>query len=130
MKKFLTGVALILVVIFIWNSDWFNKEFFPKEYWSKQVTRFESLIVMDEAMIRDTAIEIKKLQLTASLQIAQEINSAKSIGLSTEEAKIEAVEMLKMDIKNLREDIQFWKEMLKKDTEQLEEVSSRLEQAQ
>ena len=81
-------------------------------------------------MIRDAAIEIKKMQLTASLQIAQEVNSAKSLGLSTEEAKREAVEMLKMEIKSLREDIEFWKEMLKKDTEQLEEVSSHLEQAQ
>ena len=130
MKKFLSGVALILVGAFIWNSNWFNKEFFPEQYWSKQVTHFENLVVMDKAMIRDAAIEIKKMQLTASLQIAQEVNSAKSLGLSTEEAKREAVEMLKMEIKSLREDIEFWKEMLKKDTEQLEEVSSHLEQAQ
>ena len=67
MIKFLIGIALILVGITVWNSNWFHREVFPKEYWSKQVALLEESIVMDQSMIRDAAIELKKLQLTANL---------------------------------------------------------------
>ena len=130
MRKFLFGIFLILVAIAVWDSNWFHREFFPKEYWSKQVTRLEASIDMDKAMIRDAVIELKKLQLTAGLQVAQEINSAKSLGFSTEEARRDAVEMIKMDVKDLREDMEIWKEVLQKDTEKLEEVRARLSQVQ
>ena len=130
MIKFLIGIALILVGSTVWNSNWFHKEVFPKEYWSKQVALLEESIVMDQSMIRDAAIELKKLQLTANLEVAQEINTAKSLGFSTEDARRDAVEMIKMEVKDLRDDMEIWKEMLQKDREKLEKARVRLSQVQ
>ena len=128
MIKFIFGIALILIGITVWNSNWFHREVFPKEYWSKQVALLEDSIAMDQSMIRDAVIELKKLQLTANLEVAQEINSAKSLGFSTEDARRDAVEMIKMEIKDSRDDIGIWKEMLQKDQERLEKARVRLSQ--
>ena len=130
MIKFLIGIALILVGITVWNSNWFHREVFSKEYWSKQVALLEESIVMDQSMIRGAAIELKKLQLTANLEVAQEINTAKSLGFSTEDARRDAVEMIKMEVKDLRDDMEIWKEMLQKDREKLEKARVRLSQVQ
>ncbi|MFH1935422.1 MAG: hypothetical protein ABIN18_28105 [Pseudomonadota bacterium] len=115
-----------MVGALVWNSDWFQREYFPKEYWSEQVNLYEDEVSMDRYLVRDAAIELKKLQMTAKLQVAQEINLAKSLGLSTEEARKEAVEMIKVEIQDLRDDIAMWKDMLKKDQEELEKARSRL----
>jgi hypothetical protein len=125
-KQILIGIAIIVVGALVWNSDWFQRGYFPKKYWSEQVSLNEDAVSMDRAMVRDAAIEFKKLQMTTKLQIAQEINTAKSLGLSTEEARKEAVEMIKMEMQDLRDDIAMWKDMLKKDQEELEKARSRL----
>ena len=125
-KQILIGIAIIVVGALVWNSDWFQRGYFPKKYWAEQVSLNEDAVSMDRAMVRDAAIEFKKLQMTTKLQIAQEINTAKSLGLSTEEARKEAVEMIKMEMQDLRDDIAMWKDMLKKDQEELEKARSRL----
>ncbi len=79
-------------------------------------------------MIRDAAIELEKLKLTENLEVAQEINSAKSLGFSTEDARRDAVEMIKMEINDSRDDMEIWKEMLQKDQEKLEKARARLSQ--
>ena len=125
-KKGLIVITIIIAGSVVWGSDWFQREFFPKKYWSKQVALLENTVSMDEAMVRDAAIELKKLQLTAKLQVAQEINSAKSLGLSTEEARKEAVETIKIEIQALRDEIAMWNEMLKEDREELKKAREQI----
>jgi len=121
-KRTLIIIAIVIVGFVVWDTDRFQKEFFPREYWSKQVAVLEDTVSMDEAMLRDAAIELKKLQMTAKLQVTQEINSAKSLGLSTEEARKEAVEMIRIESQDFRDDMAMWNEMLKKDREELEKA--------
>ena len=125
-KRALIFIVIVIVGFVVWETDWFQKEFFPREFWSNRVMLLEDTISMDEAMVRDTAIELKKLQMTAKLQVAQEINFAKSLGLSTDEARKEAVEMIRMEIQSLRDDMAMWNEMLKKDREELEKARAQL----
>ena len=110
----------------VWNSNWFQQEFYPKEYWSKQVHLSEMSVSMDRYNIRDSIIELKKLQLTASLQIEQEVNFAKSFDLSAAEAAKEAAEMIEMEAQYLREDISFWEEDLSQDEEKLKTAQNLL----
>lgn len=125
-KRALIISAIAIIGFVIWDFDWFQKEFFPKEYWSKQVGLLEGTVSVDETMVRDTAIEFKKLQMTAKLQVAQEINSAKFLGLSTEETQKKAVENIKIEIQNLREGMTMWNEMLKKHQEELKKARGNL----
>ena len=125
-KKAFVIIAIAIGSFAVWNTDWFQKEFYPKKYWSKRVIFLEDSVSTDKAMVRDAAIKRKKLQMTAKLQVAQKIISAKSLGLSTEEARKEAVGMIRMKIQDLRDNMTMWNDMLKKDREKLENARSQL----
>lgn len=124
------GIVIVSIMSAVWNSNWFQKEFYPKEYWSKQVTLFENAVTMDRHTIQDSIIELKKLQMTASLQIEQEVNSAESLGISRAEAAKETAEMIEMEAQYLREDIVFWKDFLSKDEEKLKTAQNLLSRYQ
>jgi len=56
-------------------------------------------------MINDANMECKKLQLTAKLRVAQEINSAQTLGISPSEARDQAIEDIRSELDYCQKDI-------------------------
>jgi len=81
---------------------------------------------MDRGMFRDAVIEMKKLQATAKLEVQQEMSSAKSLGLSAEEARASAVASIKAQAEQLRQDIEMWRKAIAEDEEALAEAREHL----
>ena len=77
-------------------------------------------------MLRDTAIELKKLQMTAPLEVAQEINLAKSTGMDVDEARKMAVEEIKEKVNVLRDQIKALRELLEEEKKELEHAKKKL----
>jgi len=128
MKITKSHIILIILLIspFVYRSDWFKREFFPKEYWSKQVSSFEGNLSLDESMLRDTAIEIKKLQITRDLRIYQEVNFAKSVGISVAETRKETIDSIKMEMEVLRSEMKMWRDNIDKDKKNLDHAKTML----
>lgn len=119
-------MIIVVLSIVIWSSDWFQKEFYPKEYWSEQEILYESLVSMDQVMLRDARIDLKKLHITAELVVAQEINMAKFVGLPIGEARESAKEMIKMKIQYCLDEVTMWNNMTKEDQDKLGNIRRKL----
>jgi hypothetical protein len=125
--KFVLSIGIILVLgYFIWNTETFQREVFPEKYWSKKVEVLKSMTQLDEGMIRDAALELKKKQITMKLEVAQEINSAKSFGMDVEEARKIAIERIRSEFEVLKEELKMWREQFKKDKSMLEKAKIEL----
>lgn len=125
-KVSLASAAVAVSALAAWNTDWFQRNFRASAYWAEEVSSLERAIEIDRDMFRDAAIELKKLQATASLEVQQEMSSAKSLGLSVEEARADAVESIKTQAEQLREEIAMWREAMESDEKALAEARKRL----
>ena len=130
LKAIILAIALVSAALYIWKTDTFQRQVFPKDYWQEQVQSSQSAIELTRGMIRDAMIELKKLQMTAKLEIAQEVNLAKSMGMDTEEARKMAVEEIRKKIKELLEEIKMLRELLKEEERKLDQAKEKLAQYQ
>jgi len=112
------------------KTDWYQKTYHPKKYWTKHWTKeiksLEKGIKFDREDIVDAQLEIRKLEATADIVVAQEVNFAKSIGESTSEARRDAKEMIEEDINDWIEILRDSKEDLRNDKRKLERARSEL----
>jgi hypothetical protein len=99
------GIAFLVIVAccYIWKSDFFQKAVFPEEYWQKQVSSLEKVIEFNEVFIRSAYRDIEKIQLTAQVDIADNIDSAEMLGMTKEAAMQDAVEETKENTEANRE---------------------------
>lgn len=119
-------VAIIIVGHHIYNTNTFQRQFFPKKYWQEQVQSSQSSIEFMNGMLRDTAIELKKLQMTAQLEVAQEINMAKSMGMDIDEARKMAIDEIKEKINIMRDEIKNLRELLEEEKQELEHAKKKV----
>jgi len=125
-KVLLVFAAVAAGAFAVWNTDWFQRAVFPDAYWAEKVSSLEGVLEMDRGMFRDAVIEMKKLQATAKLEVQQEMSSAKSLGLSAEEARASAVASIKAQAEQLRQDIEMWRKAIAEDEEALAEAREHL----
>ena len=137
--KLRTAVILVAVIIagyYIYKTDTFQRQFFPKRYWQEQVESTQSSINLANGMLRDTAIELVKLQMTAPLKVAQEINFAKSTGMDVYKARKMAVDEIKIKVNVLRDQIKTLRdqkalrELLEEEKKELEHAKKKLAEYQ
>ena len=125
-KVVIIGIALFLVGFYVWKTDTFQRKFFPKNYWQNQVQSSKSNIKSVRCLIREAMIELIKLQSTAKLEVAQEVNLARSIDMDPDEARRRAVEKIRDQIKVLRDEILMLRELLSEEKKRLEQAKEEL----
>jgi hypothetical protein len=125
-KVLLVFAAVAAGAFAVWNADWFQRGVFPDAYWAERVSSLEGVLEMDRGMFQDAVIEMKKLQATAKLEVQQEMSSAKSLGLSVEEARADAVESIKAQAEQLRQDIEMWRNAIAEDEKALADARRHL----
>ncbi len=128
--KTIIAIVLVTAALFIWKTDAFQRQFYPKDYWQEKVQSSLSAKEFTSVMIRDMTIELKKLLMTAKLEVAQEVNLAKSMDMDTNEAKKMAVEEIKEKIKVMREEIKMMRELREEEVQKLDQAKKKLEQYQ
>lgn len=84
----LSCLSIFIAGYFIWNSDAFQREMFPKRYWAQRVADLESSIETTEWLVRNSLLEVQKKRI----EVAQAMNDYISMGSTQEEAKILAKE--------------------------------------
>lgn len=103
----LTKIILLGIVAvgcyYIWKSDSFQKAVFPEKYWQEKVDSLERVIEFNNGLIRSAYRDLKKIQLTAKIDIADSMDSAESIGLTKEIARDMAVQEIKDKIEANRQ---------------------------
>lgn len=127
MNKIYRNYLIIIIVIVsgyivfkIWESDAFQSHFFPHKYWLKQVELAQAGIDTAVSMIRDTSIELEKLNRTADLEIAQAMNFMGDDVDAKEEARKITIEGLKQDREILIDEIKEWRKFLEEEKKKLE----------
>lgn len=131
MKRFFIIIIIIVtgyILLKIWESDTFQSYFFPQKYWQKQVESAQAGIDGTINMIKDTYIELEKLDRTKDLEIAQAINEAKFIGDDIEEARKLKIEEIKEERELYIEDIKEWRKFLKEEKKNLEIAKGKLKE--
>ena len=123
-KYFIVGTLLVAASTLLWNSASLQILLNPKEYWSGEINKFKKDISYDQAMIKDSKIEIKIIKLTAKLRIAQEVNFSEFDGFDRPEAANTARQDIREEINMLKEDIEFWDEQLEIDQSELLKAKS------
>ena len=118
---------LLIVPVLAWaEPGWFQKQFFPKDYWQEQVKAHQESVDIDRAMIRDSMLEIKKLHMTAQVEIDQAVSFAALMHQDAATARVEATEKLRDDLENEEDSLRMWKELLIKDQKALENAKAEL----
>jgi hypothetical protein len=84
-------ILAVWVGPFVWEWDFFQKTFFPKNYWQKQVEAIEKNISMNDHIIRSTLRDLQKIQLTAGLDVADKVDLAVTASASPDIARDQAV---------------------------------------
>ena len=122
------GIAFLVIVAccYIWKSDLFQKAVFPEKDWQKQVSALEKAIEFNEIFIRSANREIEKIQLTAQLDIADNIGSAEMLGMTEDAAMQEAVEETKENIEANREVIKEMSDTNSKLKREIEQAKKEL----
>ena len=92
------GVLAIVSCFYIWKADFFQKAVFPEDYWQKQADSLEKAIEFNELLIRSAYRAIQKAKATAALDIAENMDSAKMLGMTRGEARDAAVKEIEQDI--------------------------------
>jgi hypothetical protein len=91
---FLSGV-IIVAGYYIFKSDSFQRNFFPENYWQKVIESSESVIEFNNGLIRSAYRDLKKIQLTARIEIADSVDSAELTGLTKKDARDMAIQEIK-----------------------------------
>lgn len=112
------GIA-IATSYYIW-SDSIQKAIFPKKYWQEEVDSSERAIKVCNEMIRCASRDLRKIQLTARIDIAYSMDSAESLGMTKEDAR-------KMAVKKVNDEIEENKRLIKQLTEFNERCRQELE---
>lgn len=125
-KRYIVGATVVIIGVLIWRTDTFQREFFPKRFWQKQVRVSEEMVEGVEFTVRDFAIELQKKQMTAALDIKQQTNTMVFAGMSHEEARELAVKEIRTEIDALKETIRIQKEILSEERKRLREAKREL----
>ncbi len=121
---------LVTAALSICETDAFQRQFFPKDYWQKQVRSSQWAIKLTRGTIRNTMIELEKLQMTAELDVAKQVNSAKLIGMDADVVRKIAVAGITGKAKFLREEIKWLNERLEEEEPKLDQAKEKLAQYQ
>lgn len=128
-SKIARFILLIIILVgdyYIWKSDSFQKRVFPEKYWQKEVRSLERVIEFNEGIIRSAYRDLKKIQLTAKLEVADYVDSADLLGMTKKEAREAAIEKGKEDIEANRQMIKEMQEMNAKFKKELEHARRQL----
>jgi len=99
---FLSGI-IVIASYYIFKSDLFQKTFFPENYWQEVVESSESVIEFNNGLIRSAYRDLKKIQLTARIEIADSVDSVDLTGLTKKEARDMAIQEIKDRIEENRQ---------------------------
>jgi len=124
----LIGVIVILCGLSVWNTETFQRNIFPKKYWThywtEECTRLRVSIQENELWIALTEIELKKSQRTNDLDILQIEIYAKATG------KASRMEVVKKEAEDnyssLVEELNVRKQQLKEYAKELEKANQEL----
>jgi|SRR3989338_2132148 len=128
-SKFLRTLIIILAIMavyYIYNTNAFQREFFPKKHLTKKIEDLKDAVQLDEVMINDTLIELEKIERTKDLEVEREINFAKIEGVDINEARKNAVESVSKEIQYLQEELKSLREELDKDKQLLDQAKQEL----
>ena len=125
-NRYLVGAIILIIGILIWRTDTFQREVFPKRYWYKEVKSLEQMIRIEEFTIKDFAIKLQKKQMTAGLDVAQQINTGVLAGMSAEEAREWAIREMRLEIDALTKAIRVSQEVLDRDSKRLRQARREL----
>jgi hypothetical protein len=95
-------VAGVIAAILFWRSDWFQRAVFPQNYWDQRIAELEGSIRTEEFVLRDLRLELAKRLQTVRLDMAQEANIGRAVGLQPGESAKEAVGTVRDRITTLR----------------------------
>ena len=115
-----------MAVYYIYNTNAFQREFFPKKHLTKKIEDLKDAVQLDEVMINDTLIELEKIERTKDLEVEREINFAKIEGVDINEARKNAVESVSKEIQYLQEELKSLREELDKDKQLLDQAKQEL----
>ena len=124
----LIGVIVILCGLSVWNTETFQRNIFPKKYWThywtEECTKLRSSIQENELWIALTEIELQKSQRMDDLDILQLEIIAKSTG------KTDIMEVLKKEAednyRSLVDELNVRKQHLKEYAKELEKANQEL----
>ena len=86
-------------------TDKLKRKLSPLSYWQSKVKKYEELIKVTKASLRDSYMEMEKLKLTKDIELRQAANLAKLAGGDPRQASREAFEEYKLSIQNIGENI-------------------------
>lgn len=96
MKNLINILLGVLLGVLIWNTSIFQETFYHEKYWNKKIDRASALVGYDKYKIIDTR---EKIRLYKS---------------------IELLEIQKIELKLLHEELQRWETSIKSDQERLD----------
>ena len=121
-KLLIITVVLVVAGYFTWQTETFQKAAFPVKYWTNEIKSLERVIKFNEGMIFSANISLKKIDLTAELEIADAAYSAESIGLTKQQA-------VEFEINNIKEEIKHYNNIIEQITEMNKNFNKKLTQA-
>lgn len=126
-KRVLTSTFIILVAIFVWRTDTFQKTAFPKRYWEQKVNTLESKVIISQCLLIEHMMALQNKQDTARPDFLKHYIDLKKRDLSNEEAGMLAWKIVQETIKASAMLIPILSENIEEDQTELEK--SRVELA-
>jgi hypothetical protein len=127
--KHLTKVVLTWIAFgafFFTETDTYKRLVHPEKYWSKQVKALESGIAYSESELKNVYLERQKLERTANLTIAQEVNEAVSIGGDPEKARASAIREVDAEYEVLDLEAEVWIKQIEASRKELDNAKAEL----
>jgi len=119
MKKFLAVLGIFLL-LWIWNTDAFQRNFFPKKYWGDEVIRLERSIEIFKSEKENTTLELMQFIDNYSIEYIEAYNRIKAMGKTEEYAYKMASQMVESDLEGRKIVLKALTSLLKESKESLE----------
>lgn len=114
---------------FFWKSDMFQKRFYPQDYWAQKIQDRQGMIDFTTSLMRDTVLDLKKLEYSLTHHREWEIASRRPSGVAEPEATRIAVDDVAQELAALRSQAQMWADQLEQSRMNLLEAQTELAKA-
>jgi len=118
----LTSTFIILVAIFVWRTDTFQKTAFPKQYWEQKVNTLKSKVIINQGLLIELMMASQNKRATARSVFLKQYIDLKKKGLSNEEAGMLAWKIVQETIKGSAMLLPILSENIEKNQAELEKA--------
>jgi hypothetical protein len=119
MKKII-AILLVIISIYVWNTDLFQRNVFPKNYWGEEISKLERIVKFSKLNIDNQTLKNIQFINNYSSEYMISYNAMITKGVSEKKAEELASKHMETELEINNKTLEFLERSIKRTEEKLE----------